>query len=159
VPRTRKGDLSKLQSSDGEALQTATVFVAAVSAAYTQTFVPEEELTTSETALLATWRQVAELTGGVPRVVKSVVVAESINPSGAETQPAGLWSPKHGRIIICRAQLRSPAAFFGILIHELTHARTGFPDVDRGFETALTSVIGVLAAQMMANKGGGAGPA
>ena len=41
--------------------------------------------------------------------------------------------------------LRDPALFCGVLVHELTHADTGFDDIDRGFETALSKWIGHFA--------------
>lgn len=60
--------------------------------------------------------------------------------------PAGLWEPATKRIIVHRPELRSVEAFAGTLLHELTHARSGYDDVSRDFEDALTSLIGALAA-------------
>lgn len=35
-------------------------------------------------------------------------------------------------------------SFAATLLHEITHAKSGFTDVSREFETALTEVIGIL---------------
>jgi hypothetical protein len=37
-------------------------------------------------------------------------------------------------------------SFAGTLLHEITHAKSGFSDVSREFESKLTEVIGVLSA-------------
>ncbi len=62
--------------------------------------------------------------------------------------PAGFWEPGTGRVIIHRGQLAQLSSFAGTLLHELTHARTGYDDVSRDFESALTEVIGLLAATL-----------
>jgi hypothetical protein len=55
---------------------------------------------------------------------------------------AGLWEPSNHRIIIKRSELRSLEAFAGTLLHEITHARTGYDDVTREFEHGLTEALG-----------------
>jgi positive regulator of sigma E activity len=60
--------------------------------------------------------------------------------------PVGLWEPDKGRTIIKRSQLAYLAYFAGTLLHEITHARTGFSDVSRAFELALTDVLGTVVA-------------
>ena len=49
-------------------------------------------------------------------------------------------------MIIHRRELRSLEAFAGTLLHELTLARSGFTDVTRDFELALTEAIDRIAA-------------
>ncbi len=56
----------------------------------------------------------------------------------------GLWESDKQRIIIKRSQLRSLETFGGTLLHELTHARTGYDDVTREFEEELTVALGKL---------------
>jgi hypothetical protein len=40
--------------------------------------------------------------------------------------------------------LATLTSFAGTLLHEITHANSGYPDVSREFESALTEVIGQL---------------
>ena len=63
---------------------------------------------------------------------------------GTGRECRGLWEPDKRRIVIKRTELAKLASFAGTLLHEITHAKTGFPDVSREFEDALTEVIGQL---------------
>ena len=63
----------------------------------------------------------------------------------AET--VGLWDSSEGMIIIKRGQLKNLQSFSGTLIHECMHAKSGEDDVSRGFERALTDIIGVIVAK------------
>ena len=56
----------------------------------------------------------------------------------------GLWEPEKRWIIIKRTELAKLTSFAGTLLHEVTHAKTGFSDVSREFEDALTEIIGQL---------------
>lgn len=60
----------------------------------------------------------------------------------------GCWDPQTSSIVISRMALDSIKEYAGTLIHELIHARTGYPDIDRDFEKALTSKIGSLCANL-----------
>jgi hypothetical protein len=55
---------------------------------------------------------------------------------------AGLWDSQTRSIVIRRDQLASLSDFAGTLLHEIVHAKTGFADVTREFETALTLLMG-----------------
>jgi len=52
--------------------------------------------------------------------------------------------------VIRRDQLSSISSFSGTLLHEIVHARTGYDDVTRAFESALTDVIGQTASAALA---------
>lgn len=79
--------------------------------------------------------------------MKEIKISETMRPefnTGRECQ--GLWEPDKRRIIIKRSVLADIESFAGTLLHEITHAKTGFSDVSREFESELTEVIGVLSA-------------
>jgi hypothetical protein len=48
-------------------------------------------------------------------------------------------------IVILRSQLASSRRFAGTLLHEIAHAKTGYPDVSRDFENELTEMLGKVA--------------
>lgn len=80
-----------------------------------------------------------------------IKISESIRPSKYSFSPVGLWDEVNNRIIIKKNQLKSLKDFAGTLFHECVHARTGYSDVNRDFEIALTSLIGILAEKALLN--------
>ena len=110
------------------------------------TFISPQNLSNSEKQFYQRWNSIAELSGGLPANVKELKISETMRPDAFNGDGTlGLWEPEHGRIIIKRTQLSSLSGFAGTLLHELTHARSGYPDVSRAFEGALTDLLGVLA--------------
>ncbi len=146
IPNSVAAKLPTVVDTSGKPLQSLERFATDWSASVEFRFVDERDLTSAERAIFSRRREVADLDGGVPRIVKSILVSETMRPSVTEgMHPAGLWEPATGRVIIHRHQLRSLGAFAGTLLHELTHARSGYKDVSRDFELALTSTIGRVA--------------
>lgn len=58
----------------------------------------------------------------------------------------GVWEAGDGAIIVRRDQLKSAAAFCGVLLHEVGHARSGQTDGCLEFEDELTRLLGAAAA-------------
>lgn len=110
-------------------------------------FIGPERLTSSERVVFDQWRHIAQVGGGLPRAFKELRISETMRPDGCSgTESLGLWEAETGRVIIKRSELASLWRFAGTLLHELTHAGTGFSDVSREFEQALTEVIGTVVA-------------
>jgi hypothetical protein len=109
-------------------------------------FVEESRFTSAERILFNQRDAIAALAGGWPKWVREVLVSTTMRPNeDGRSDAVGLWVLEANRIIIKRDQLTSPKAFAGTLLHEITHARSSKPDVSRGFESALTELIGRLA--------------
>jgi hypothetical protein len=68
---------------------------------------------------------------------------------GQFQEALGVWDAQEGRIVVKRSQLRSVAEFAGTVLHELSHALGGAPDVSLEFEQALTTELGALAANRL----------
>jgi hypothetical protein len=73
-----------------------------------------------------------------------------------EQEPVGVWEPGEGRIIVKRTQLQSlpPDAlpkFAGTVLHELSHALSGAPDVSLEFEQQLTEELGGIVSRNVTN--------
>ena len=64
----------------------------------------------------------------------------------------GCWDERNNWIVIDQKALSSIHSYCGVLIHELIHAKTGFIDVTRDFESALTDTIGVICEQLLEKK-------
>jgi hypothetical protein len=114
-------------------------------------FVEPAKLTEVERNVFSTCEAVVQLGGGLPSNVHRIMISEQLCPdllNGTQTQ--GLWDEAQNRIIIKRSELASVCSFAGILLHEITHARTGYCDVTREFETALTALLGRVASSRIA---------
>lgn len=110
-------------------------------------FVEAGSLSPSERSVFDRTGAIAALVGGLPDRVKSVRVSNIMRVDYATGSDAlGLWDSTTSSIVIRRDQLSSLSSFSGTLLHEIVHARTGFDDVTRSFENALTDVIGQTAA-------------
>ena len=109
-------------------------------------WVPAQSMTAEEHAVFAMADSIAGLVGGLPKHVRAVRISRTMRQdvlSGADA--LGLWDPESASIVIRRDQLKSLRGFAGTLLHEIAHARTGYTDVTREFEDALTTFLGSTA--------------
>jgi hypothetical protein len=82
--------------------------------------------------------------------VKQIKISETMRPDiMSGYTPQGLWDEATNSIIILRKQLASVEEFAGTLLHEIAHAKTGYADVSRDFENALTEMLGRVAASQL----------
>jgi hypothetical protein len=114
-------------------------------------FVSPDALTPTERQWFDLTAAAVEAAGGVDSNVglKEVLISETMRLDSTGYSVVGVWEPNHNRIVIRRDQLASPRAYFGTLLHELTHANSGETDGSLAFEEALTSLIGALSEQLL----------
>lgn len=114
-------------------------------------FVEAETLSVMERSVFEKSSAIAALVGGLPDRVKAVRVSNTMRVDFATGSDAlGLWDGSTNSIVIRRDQLSSISNFAGTLLHEIVHAYTGYDDVTRSFENALTDVIGKTASAALA---------
>jgi len=145
VPETIRRPLIGLTDVSGNPVRDLVVFQREQAQRFEFQFVYPNELTDAERAVFSELPNIIILAGGLPQNVQRVLISEQLCPdllNGSQTH--GLWDPDANRIIIRRCQLASLASFAGTLLHEITHARTGYADVTREFETALTDLLGSI---------------
>jgi hypothetical protein len=110
-------------------------------------FIDPEQLSQPERDVFARIEELTRIAGGLSKNVKEIEVSETMRPDILMGDTAvGLWESATQRIIIKRSQLATVRLFAGTLLHEMTHAATGLPDVSRPFESALTDLLGEIAA-------------
>ena len=110
-------------------------------------FVEPASLAPSEQAVFERAQAIVDLVGGLPARVQAVRVSNTMRVDFETGSDAlGLWDGQTNSIVIRRDQLASLPDFAGTLLHELVHAQTGYDDVTRDFEGALTIIIGKTAA-------------
>lgn len=115
---------------------------------FTFDFIEPSMLSAAEVQIWRHAGDIAAIGGGLPAHVAGVRISQTMRADfTAGADAVGLWDPETRSIVIRRDQLGSLAAFAGTLLHEIVHARTGLPDVDRHFESALTDVMGEAAAR------------
>ena len=116
-------------------------------------FVDSRSLSEIERNVFDTRNIIIDLFGGLPAHVSEIRISSTMrldHSTGADT--LGLWDSSTSSIVIRRDQLQSLPAFAGILLHELVHARTGYDDVTRDFEAALTETMGRMAASAITTR-------
>jgi hypothetical protein len=147
VPENLKDSLSGITDLKGNPVRDLGVYQKEWTESFEFKFVSPDKLNQSERKVFDQRARIASLVGGLPKKVKSVRVSETMRPdflTGSNT--VGLWDEASNSIVILRTQLASLPNFAGTLLHEIAHAKTGFDDVSREFESELTQMLGQLAA-------------
>jgi hypothetical protein len=148
VPENIKERLHGIKDIRGRPVRDLDVYLREFADSFEFTFVERNKLSAAEREIFDMHGKIAKLVGGLPREVKEIKISETMRPDFASTCDAvGLWEPSNRRIIIKRSQLRVIEAFAGTLLHEITHAATGYEDVTREFESGLTTALGKAAAR------------
>ena len=146
VPDNIKSSLQGVADLEGNPVRDLSVYQSEWEESFVFKFVTPESLSSNERRIYERWKEIADLVGGVPKKVKEIKVSETMRPdflTGSETQ--GLWDPTSESIIIKRSELEALSDFAGTLLHEIAHARTGYGDVSREFESELTEMLGTVA--------------
>jgi len=145
IPDNVRRSLVGLADAEGNPVRDLSVYQAEWNNSFEFEFVPQEKLTRAEREIFDCWPRIVEVVGGLPTQVREVRISETMRPEfGTGRECQGLWEADKRRIVIKRTELAKLTSFAGTLLHEVTHAKTGFPDVSREFEDALTEVIGQL---------------
>jgi hypothetical protein len=147
LPENIKERLRGIKDIKGNLVRDLEVYQRQWAESFEFKFVDRSDLSAAERAIFDRHKEIASLIGGFPAGVKEVKISETMRPDSTSMQdPVGLWESDKRRIIIKRSQLRSLKAFAATLLHEITHARTGYDDVTREFEEGLTDALGRVSA-------------
>lgn len=156
VPESIKGRLRGTKDIQGNAVRELGEYEREWAESFQFEFIPESKLTSEERRIFAQRTKITDIAGGLPPAVKEIVISETMRPNlTARGEALGLWEADKRRIIIKRSQLRSLESFAGTLLHELVHARTGYDDVSRDFESALTTLLGTVSSVALGQRGVG----
>jgi hypothetical protein len=151
IPDSIQRDVVGMTDLSGEPIRDLGQYQSEWNDSFVFDFVDPSALSAAERSVFDTLEAVAALVGGLPDHVKSVRVSNTMRLElGTGSDALGLWDGSTKSIVIRRDQLSSVSSFAGTLLHEIVHARTGFDDVTRDFENALTDVIGQTAATALA---------
>ncbi|HXR40633.1 MAG TPA: ATP-binding protein [Terracidiphilus sp.] len=150
-----KNSLHGTSDIQGNVVRDLSVFQSEWKQSFQFKFITPDGLSRSERKVFDQWRTIADLVGGIPNRVREVKISETMRPDFITANEAtGLWDPGSSSIVIKRTQLQTLSAFAGTLLHEIAHARSGYADVTRSFESELTLMLGHLAASQLTARGG-----
>jgi hypothetical protein len=147
VPDNIKSALKGILDIHGNVIRDLSVYEAEWNDSFEFDFVPIKQLTKKERLIFDQSIKIASLVGGLPKKVQSILISETMRPdifNSSDVQ--GLWDPGTSSIVIKRSQLASLSDFAGTLLHEIAHAKSGYGDVSREFESELTWMLGEVTA-------------
>jgi len=145
IPENLRAKIANGVDLEGNRLVDLTEFSESYNESFVFDFVQVADLTSNERVIFDAIPFIVETFGGQPSKVKQIRISNTMRPDlMSSTQTLGCWDPSTESVVIWREQLKSLSKTAGTLIHELIHAKTGYSDVTRDFETALTYAIGDL---------------
>ena len=145
IPENLRAKIVDSVDVDGNRMVDLAQFTEIYNDSFNFDFVDVEALDSHERMILDTTAFVIQAFGGRPAKVAAIKISNTMRPDlMSSSQTLGCWDPSTSSIIIWRPQLNSFEEFSSVLIHELVHAKTGYSDVSRDFENALTTTIGDL---------------
>jgi hypothetical protein len=116
------------------------------------TFIDPADFSAAERTVWDVLPRIFAARGGRPARVRDVRISETMRlMEGRYQEAVGVWEPGEGWIIVKRTQLQSLAEFAGTVLHELSHALSGAPDVSLEFEQQLTEELGSVVSRSIAN--------
>lgn len=145
IPENLRAKIADSVDVEGNRMVDLTQFTETYNDSFSFDFVEVEALGSHERKILDTTAFVIKAFGGKPAKVAAIKISNTMRPDlMSSSQTLGCWDPSTSSIVIWRPQLNSFEEFSSVLIHELVHAKTGYSDVTRDFENALTTTIGDL---------------
>lgn len=136
-------------ATDDETFITIDQFIINKKSEFNPVIINKRDFTDAEKIVYSKTAQILDLIGGLPKQVEKIRITENIYETDVFSETVGLWQPQEHRILIKRKQLRSVQDYAGTLLHECVHAMSGFSDVNRDFESALTKTIGEIVARIL----------
>jgi len=116
-------------------------------------YVNIQDLSVDEKNIFNLTDEILNLINGKPQIVKEIKISKTMRKDFySETETHGIWDPSTRSIIILRKMLRSIKDYAGTLVHEAIHAKSGAGDVNRQFETELTTAIGQISEKALDKK-------
>ena len=152
VPETIRRKLPSLRDAAGNPIRDLDRYRDEWQDSFRFTFVDPADFSAAERAVWDALPRIFAARGGRPRNVRDVRISETMRlMEGRYTEAVGVWEPGEGRVIVKRTQLQSLATFAGTILHELSHALSGAPDVSIEFEQQLTEELGGVVSRSITN--------
>lgn len=146
VPDRIRTELADTDDVDGNQIRDVTVYESEYNDSFEFDWVLESSLSPEERSIWESREQILQLVDG-PQDYEYRIASQFRATDGDQTR--GLHEPGERRIIVHRDVLDDQAEFIGVLLHEVAHTKTPFPDQTREFESVLTDLLGQLGAEVL----------
>jgi len=144
VPERLKERIHETTDLQGNSINDLSNFITSYNESFSFHFIDIEDLTPKEREVYAHTEQLFRLIGGKPSNIREIVISETMRPGQWGENIQGLWDEANGQIILHRPVLQNLEIFAGVLLHEAAHAKSGYGDVSREFESELTRMLGTV---------------
>ena len=152
VPETIRRKLPSLRDAAGNPIRDLDRYRDEWQDSFRFTFVDPADFSDAERAVWDALPRIFAARGGRPRHVRDVRISETMRlMEGRYQEAVGVWERGEGCIIVKRTQLQSLPKFAGTVLHELSHALSGAPDMSLEFEQQLTEELGGIASRSITN--------
>jgi hypothetical protein len=150
IPENLKYKIQGSTDLSGNPIVDIGQFVSNYNDSFDFNFLDPEKLTQKEKEIYDLTPKIIDIFGGQPKKVKSIKISTTMRKDFfADVETLGCWDEKTNSIVLSRKTLKSLQDYSGTLIHELIHAKTGYDDVTRVFESELTVTIGKLCGNLL----------
>lgn len=150
IPENLKYKIQGSTDLSGNPIVDIGQFVSNYNDSFDFNFLEPEKLTPKEKEIYDLTPKIIDIFGGQPKKVKSIKISTTMRKDFfADVMTLGCWAEKTNSIVLSRKTLKSLQDYSGTLIHELIHAKTGYDDVTRAFESELTVTIGKLCGNLL----------
>lgn len=143
IPENLRDKIKGRKDFEGNPIIDMNQYISEYNDSFIFDFVNEKDLTKKEKRIFDKIDNIISVFGKILKNVKEIKISNNIRKQYLDNSfTMGIYDSDEKLIVIHRETLKSLSTFAGTLIHELIHAETGLPDVNRDFETALTKMIG-----------------
>lgn len=146
IPENLKYKIKDSTDLSGEPIVDIRQFVSNYNDSFDFNFIEINKLSESEKKIYNLTPKIIELFGRLPKKVKAIKISSTMRKDFfSEVETLGCWDEETNAIVLSRKTLRTISGYSGTLIH----AKTGYDDVTRAFETSLTDSIGKLCSKII----------
>lgn len=145
IPESLKYKIQDTTDLSGNPIVDINQFVEDYNDSFEFNFIDPNTLTDAEKNIYRFTPQILKLSSHPLKGIKAIKISSTMRANFFDnTTTLGCWDAQSNSIVISRHTLKSLRDYAGTLIHELIHASTGYSDVTRLFESALTEEIGAI---------------
>lgn len=150
IPENLKDKIQGATDLSGNPIMEINQFIENYNNSFEFNFIDPTDLNSNEYAVYQYTPKILALLGKLPNKVGEIKISSTMRKDLFDgTETLGCWDQETRSIILARKTLKSLSLYSGTLIHELIHAKTGYADVTRAFETSLTEMIGDLSSRIL----------